>query len=220
MKKSVLTSFTLALLMPVVVLADSVRFDNPAPVSSAYSKTTQIPGVPELGPSAGIAPLAISIVPPVQVPSEDWDIYGVRLNIFVGAHRDVAFIDVGVLGNIVYGNLSGVQLAGIYNRIGNSDGAIEGACIMNDVRHDFCGVQLALCNRVSGDMEGLQAGLINLTQDGAGLQMGAFNRAERFSGLQIGIANYAYQLNGLQIGVFNVIEDSNIPFMPLINAAF
>ena len=143
-----------------------------------------------------------------------------RLNIFVGEHRNVGFVDVGVLGNIVNGNLTGVQLAGIYNRVGSSDGAIEAACIMNDVRHDFCGVQLGLVNRVGGDMEGLQAGVINMTQDGAGIQMGLFNRAERFSGLQIGVANYAYQLEGVQIGVFNVVEDSNIPFMPVLNAAF
>ena len=220
MKKSVLNSLAAALVVPAVMLADSVRFDQTAAESSAFSKTTSVPGVPELGPCAGIVPLAISIVPPAEFPGPDWDVYGVRLNIFVGEHRNVGFVDVGVLGNIVNGNLTGVQLAGIYNRVGSSDGAIEAACIMNDVRHDFCGVQLGLVNRVGGDMEGLQAGVINMTQDGAGIQMGLFNRAERFSGLQIGVANYAYQLEGVQIGVFNVVEDSNIPFMPVLNAAF
>ena len=203
-----------------MLVADTVSFNNKAAVSSQFSGTSINAAAQDLPPSEGIAPIAISIFPPVQFPPASWDVYGFRLNVFVGHHRDVGFIDVGVLGNVADGNLIGVELAGLYNRVGSSDGAIQAACIMNQVEHDFCGVQLGLVNNVRGDMEGLQAGAINLTQDGTGIQMGVFNRAERFSGLQIGVANYAYQLQGVQIGVFNVIEDSNIPFLPIVNAAF
>lgn len=200
--------------------ADAVTFGNNAAESTQFARETTIPGVSELPPCGGIAPLAISIVPPAQLPPLDWDVYGVRINVFVGHHRNVAFVDAGILGNIVDGNMTGIELAGIYNRIGSSDGAIQAACIMNYVKHDFCGVELGLANRVGGDMQGLQAGAVNLTGDGAGIQLGIINSAERFSGLQVGLVNYAYQLEGVQIGAFNVIEDSNIPFLPLINAAF
>ena len=202
------------------ILADGVSFKNDAAESSQFVRDTSVAGVPELPPCGGYAPLAISIVPPVQLPPADFDIYGARLNVFVGQHRNVAFVDAGVLGNIVDGNLTGAELAGFYNRIGSSDGAIQVAGIMNYVKHDFCGVELALVNRVGGDMQGIQAGAVNLTEDGAGIQLGLINSAERFSGLQVGVVNYAYQLEGLQIGAFNVIENSNIPFLPLINAAF
>lgn len=211
---------TVCMATGMLAFADSVSFREANMQSSQFSRDTQIAGQAELVASGGISPIGISLVPPVQFPPRDWDIYGVRLNIFVGAGRDVGFIDVGVLGNIVDGNLSGIEIAGLYNRIGSSDGAIQAACIMNYSKHDFCGVQLGLVNSVDGDMQGLQAGAVNLAQDGAGVQLGVFNRAERFSGLQIGFANYAYQLEGVQIGVFNVIEDSNIPFMPIVNAAF
>lgn len=219
MKKTLAIVITIAC-ASVAAMADGVSFGNKASESSQFARDTTVAGSPELSPCGGIAPLAISIVPPAQVPPQDWDIYGVRINVFVGRHRNVAFVDAGILGNIVDGNMTGVELAGIYNRIGSSDGAIQAACIMNYVKHDFCGVELGLANRVRGDMQGLQAGVVNLTGDGAGIQMGVINSAERFSGLQVGLVNYAYQLEGVQIGAFNVIEDSNIPFLPLINAAF
>ena len=202
------------------LVADTVTFNNKAAASSQFAGNYVHHTAQELPPAEGIAPIAISFFPPVQFPPASWDVYGVRLNVFVGHHRDVGFIDAGVLGNVADGNLIGVEIAGLYNRVGSSDGAIQAACIINVVERDFCGVQLGLVNSVDGDMQGLQAGAINLTQDGAGIQMGVFNRAERFSGLQVGLANYAYQLQGVQIGAFNIIADSNIPFMPLLNVAF
>lgn len=214
------TIAALAALATTALFADTVSFNNKASTSSQFAGSTVNYAAQELPPAEGIAPLAISIFPPAQFPPATWDVYGVRLNVFVGHHRNVGFIDAGVLGNVADGNLTGVEIAGFYNRVGSSDGAIQAACIINYVEHDFCGVQLGLVNVVNGDMQGLQAGAINLTQDGAGIQMGVFNRAERFSGLQVGVANYAYQLQGVQIGAFNVIGDSNIPFLPLINAAF
>ena len=201
-------------------MADTVIFGNQAAESSQFSTRSVAAPQQPAAPADGFTPFAISLFPPAQFPAETWDVYGLRINVFVGRHRDVGFIDAGVLGNVATGNMTGIELAGLYNRVGSSDGAIQAACIMNSVERDFCGMQLGLVNSVDGDMQGLQAGAVNLTQDGAGVQMGVFNRAERFSGLQIGLANYAYQLQGVQIGAFNVIGDSNIPFLPLINAAF
>lgn len=220
MKKSLSLIVSLAIL-PTVLFSDIVRFGGAPTEGSHFSRRTTYPDIPEVPPSAGIVPFAFSIIPPAQFPPTDWDVYGLRVNAFVGHHRDVAFIDVGFLGNIADGNLSGIEIGGLYNRIGSSDGAIQIGGLLNYVQREFCGFQASfLVNRVEGDMEGLQVAAVNMTQDGAGIQIGVLNRAERFSGLQIGLANYAYQLQGVQIGVFNVIEDSNIPFMPVLNVAF
>lgn len=201
--------------------ADQVRFDAPAAGSSHFTSIERIAGRPVPGPSAGITPLAISLVPPVQFPDENWDVCGLRLNLFVGRHRDVSFVDLGLLGNNVDGNLTGLEVAGLFNRIGSSDGAIQVAGLFNYVERDFCGVQGSLLvNRSDGDLEGLQLGSVNLGQDVSGLQVGLFNRAERANGLQIGLVNYAYQMQGVQIGLINVIADSNVPFMIGLNAAF
>jgi len=217
-RKTMLAAFAAAIATALV--ADTVTFNNKTSASSQFAGSSVNYAAQELPLAEGFSPFAISFFPPAQFPPQSWDIYGFRLNVFVGHHRDVGFIDAGVLGNVADGNLIGVEIAGLYNKVGSSDGAIQAACIFNYVEHDFCGVQLGLVNSVNGDMQGLQAGAVNLTQDGAGIQMGVFNRAERFSGLQVGVANYAYQLQGVQIGAFNVIGDSNIPFLPLINAAF
>lgn len=214
------TIAALAAAAATALMADTVSFNNKSATSSQFAGRTVNVAAQELQPADGISPFAISLFPPAQFPPQTWDIYGFRLNVFVGHHRNVGFIDAGVLGNVADGNVTGVEIAGLYNRIGSSDGAIQAACIMNYVDQDFCGVQLGLVNSVNGDMQGLQAGAINMTQDGSGIQLGVFNRAERFSGLQVGVANFAYQLQGVQIGAFNVIADSNIPFLPLINAAF
>ena len=207
--------------IPVALCADTVLFDLHTANSSQFSRDVVRAGETELPPSAGIVPFALSIVPPFQFPGYDWDVYGVRVNAFVGHHRDVCFVDIGGFGNIADGNLCGLEVGGLYNRVGSADGAIQIAGLFNYVHHEFCGLEVSLLvNRVDGDMQGMQFAPVNLTQDGAGFQIGAFNRAERFTGLQIGVANYAYQMQGLQIGLFNIIQDSNIPFMPVINAAF
>lgn len=221
MKTSSVVYFIAFAIFSSMAFADMITFAGEnQKQSSQFETRVKVAGTPDSAPFVGVLPIAISLVPPAQVPLSDWDVFGVRLNVFVGEHRNVAFVDGGVLGNIVNGSLLGVQLAGIYNEVGSSCGAIQVAGFFNHIKHDFCGIQLSLVNRVDGDMQGLQAGLVNLTQDGAGLQFGVFNRAERFSGLQLGVANYAYQLQGLQVGVFNVIEDSSVPFMPVINVAF
>lgn len=201
--------------------ADTVHFGTPAEGSSHFSPTRRNASTPVPGPSAGIAPFAFSIVPPAQFPPEDWDIYGLRVNLFVGHHRDVAFVDIGLFGNYADGNLLGLEGAGLFNSVGSSNGAIQLAGIYNSVSRDFCGLQGAfIANVVDGDMIGLEVAAINLAQDMSGIQIGLFNRAERASGLQIGVVNYAYQMEGLQIGLLNVIGDSNIPCLPILNAAF
>ena len=70
------------------------------------------------------------------------------------------------------------------------------------------------------DVYGLELGVWSWTQNMTGLQIGVVNTVDRCNGLQIGVINTARQMRGVQIGVVNVINDSDIPFFPVINAWF
>lgn len=175
----------------------------------------------EFPPAAGVSPFAFSILPGASVPSEDWSVAGLRLNLFAGRHRDLCGIDVGGLGNELTGELRGIQGAGVWNRVGGAPAAIQGAGIANLCEKDFCGVQSAgIYNRTGGILTGLQAGFVNRASGLAGVQVGAFNSIAAGSGVQIGVLNMARALEGLQIGLFNVNENSTVPYLPIVNLAF
>lgn len=176
---------------------------------------------PELPPAAGILPFAIGIFPAVELPAQDWDVALFRLNLFVGRHRDVYGLDVGVIGNETTGEFVGVEAAGLYNRVGWSEGAFQFAGILNRSAGDFAGLQAAFAaNITDGTITGFQCGLVNRAARLDGLQIGFFNIAETGSGVQIGVWNSAQSLEGLQIGLGNYNADSSIPFFPIVNFAF
>ena len=204
---------------------------------------------PKLPPAAGILPFALGIFPAVELPAQDWDVALFRLNLFVGRHRDVYGLDVGAIGNETTGEFVGVQAAGLYNRVGWSEGAFQFAGILNRSAGDFAGLQAAVAANVADGtmtgfqcslfnraarLNGLQIGLFNFVEAGSGFQCGLFNRAARLNGLQIGLFNFvesgsgyqiglwnsAQSLEGLQIGLGNYNADSSKPFCPVVNFAF
>ena len=176
---------------------------------------------PHLSPAHGISPLGIGILPAVEIPSKDWDVALLRLNVFVGRHREVYGLDVGVIGNETAGEFVGVQAAGFYNRIGYSEGAFQFAGVINRCAGDFAGLQTAVAaNITDGTMSGFQFGLVNRAARLDGLQIGIFNITETGTGVQIGVWNSAQSLEGLQIGLGNYNADSSMPFLPVINFAF
>ena len=92
--------------------------------------------------------------------------------------------------NLNFGDIDGIQLAGLANTGG-------------EVR----GIQIAgLFNR-GGEVRGIQlAGLLNI--------------AESVRGIQIGLINGTEELSGLQIGLLNYISESPVPILPIINLKF
>ena len=172
-------------------------------------------------PAGGHSPRAHSVFPAVEAPAQDWDVGFLRVNLFVGRHRDVYGLDVGAIGNETTGDFVGVQAAGLYNRVGWSEGAFQFAGILNRSTGDFAGLQAAFAANVAdGTMTGFQCGLVNRAARLDGLQIGFFNIAETGSGVQIGFWNSAQSLEGLQIGFGNVNADSSMPFFPVVNFAF
>lgn len=172
-------------------------------------------------PAVGVSPLAFSILPTLEAPCDKWSVHGLRINILAGRHRDVAGFDFAGLGNITVEDFDGLQVAGLWNSIGCSDGAIQLAGVLNRCDRDFTGLQAAfLVNIAEGTCEGVQIAPINRAIDLSGLQLGIYNNIDRGAGTQIGIINYARSLEGLQIGAINIIGDSTIPFCPFVNFAF
>ena len=173
--------------------------------------------------TAGVFPISIGLIPPAQFPAEDWDVMGLRLNIFVGQHNNVGFIDLGVLGNLSHGDVMGLEIAGVWNQVAQNAQAIQIAGIGNHVLGQFKGLQFAgVVNygNISADVQGLQLACANVAGGLEGIQIGLFNRAEEVSGLQVGVINMTRNMSGLQLGLINIISDSNVPFMIVLNAAF
>ena len=165
---------------------------------------------PELRPAESCScpstPFAISFAPGFEAPGEDWDVFGIRLNIFAGRHHDVAFLDLGTVANLASGEACGLQVAGIYNQVDSSEGIFQAAFVANYCRNSLSGVQVSAVN-VAGTVCG-------------GVQAGVFNRAEALTGLQIGVVNYTHQAEGIQIGLLNIIADSPCAVMPIVNIGF
>ena len=156
--------------------------------------------------ASATTPLAVSLAPGFGVPDEDWNICGIRLNIFAGKHHDISFLDVGTIANLAAGEANGLQLAGVYNQADSCGGALQIAGVANRCDNGFVGIQSALVN-AAGTVAG-------------GLQIGVFNRTESLTGLQIGVVNYTHEAVGLQIGLLNVIADSPCAIMPIVNIGF
>ena len=150
---------------------------------------------------------AVSFAPKFEAPSETWDVAMLRLNVLVGRHRAVYALDVGVLGNMADYKMDGIGVAGLFNSVGESDGAFHIAGLFNFAAFDFSGCQIS--------------GIYSCTEGThCGLQIGVGNYAGKLTGLQIGAFNYAECLNGVQIGLVNVNRSSCVAFLPIANAAF
>lgn len=134
---------------------------------------------------------AFGIVPALEWPAANSEVDGFRFNLFAGEHVDVYGFDLGVFGNFVRREVGGLQIAGLFNIVGESDGALQIA---------------VACNYCKGDFGGVQVGLVNVTEKGRGLQLGLVNRANILYGVQIGLANF--------------IDASPVSFFPIVNCAF
>ncbi len=140
------------------------------------------------------SPIAIGLFPPLQLPSSEYGIRGIRLSLF-GMHRESQGIDLAVLGNVSKNKFSGLAIAGLFN--------------YNPGLSTVVGLQMAaLAN-------------INLgTNSVYGVQLAAYNKAGTVYGLQIGLFNVANELHGVQIGLFNINKAGPFHGSPIINASF
>lgn len=133
----------------------------------------------------------------------------------------------------------GIQAAGFANRAHDLFGVQIGYVDVADVLGGLqaggyaeadraAGAQVAIVCRAD-ELEGLQIGVANVcldlddpskAGDMSGAQLGLVNVCNRGTGLQLGLWNHAKSFAGVQIGLVNVIEDHEVPFLPIFNAGF
>ncbi len=151
----------------------------------------------------GFSPVMLSFIDPVQVPSHDFDVGGLRINIIYGRCCNLDGLDIGVVG--VADNHANGWLAN---------------WLVNYAAGDGVGLHTGAVNYFGGDFKGLQIGLVNWIDSGDIFQVGVYNGGYNVQGLQIGVINTADKMQGLQIGLVNVISNSDLSFFPIINGYF
>lgn len=149
------------------------------------------------------APAMLSFVTPLQVPTRDFDVQGLRINLVYGECHDFRGLDVGAVGRST-GDSKGIHIA----------------LLATVTEGDTLGCQLGTVNYVKGSFKGLQAGVANYGAKTRGLQIGVFNGANDIAGFQVGLINVTHTMMGVQVGLVNVISDNDVPFIPLVNGYF
>lgn len=178
---------------------------------------------PKSVPGVHSFPLAISLIYPLQAPTEDWDVLGFRFNILTGKHNNVGFLDLGGIANFTSGDLTGLSIAGLWNEVDCNMNGIQIGGICNYVEGDATGFQLAALinlNNRRAETAGIQIAAANVAGRLNGIQIGAYNQTEDMTGMQIGALNITNYLSGIQIGVCNIIRKSVCPVMIGINVGF
>lgn len=195
---------------------------------------------------ADSTPVMGSLITPVQLPSSDYDVTGLRLSLIYGQCNSFTGLDLGI-ANRSTGDFLGIGLGGanivekrvvgghlgLVNWNGSSvsewTSVSKGAQIgIVNYAGAFCGLQDGFLNISDNVFTGLEVGLLNFANDINGVQCGGYlifgaNFASgTLSGLQIGLVNYAAKMDGgLQIGIVNIISEGGwMPVFPILNGDF
>lgn len=176
-----------------------------------------------------VSPVAIGILPPIQFPTDDYSITGLRLSALWGWHRDLYGVDIGGLGNVTEQSFVGIAIAGGVNLTQGSTTItglqLAGVTNINTNKADVYGFQIAGIlnwNKAASSVNGVALSLLNIGPhtDIRGVQVGLVNRAQTVYGLQIGLVNMAKSVHGLQIGLINFHENGLFYVAPVLNFGF
>jgi len=137
--------------------------------------------------SAPMTPVMFSLFNPAQVPAENYDVKGLRIDLLYGKCHNLHGLDAGLVNHTV---------------------------------NKEVGLAAGLVNYAEKSFTGLQVGGVNIGKEVHALQVGVYNGADDMSGFQIGLINHARIMRGVQIGVINVIENNDLPFLPIVNFFF
>jgi hypothetical protein len=177
---------------------------------------------------AAMSPLSVSLVPPLEFPPSDFTVTGLRASVLWGSHRNVYGIDLGLIGNMTEGQMTGIAASGVFNYNRGSTTAIglqaAGIANVNLNKARIYGVQVAAVNsnKAESVVVGLQAGLVNLASftDIRGFQVGVYNKAHDVVGFQLGVINECDSLHGIQIGLLNFNAKGLFSVAPILNIGF
>jgi len=133
---------------------------------------------------APMTPVMLSLFNPAQVPSEDYNVAGLRIDLLYGKCRNLTGLDAGLV-NHATGKVIGLE-----------------AGLVNYVEKDFIGLQAGGVN-IATRMTGLQVGVYNGADDVSGIQIGLINNTRIMRGFQVGFVN-VIQNNDLSfLPIFN-----------------
>jgi len=115
-------------------------------------------------------------------------------------------------------DVAGLRLGVFYGKCRNLTGLDVG--FVNHATGHETGLAVGFVNYVEKNFTGLQVGVANTADKTMALQVGLYNGADDVSGIQIGIINNTRIMRGFQVGVINVIQNNDIPFLPIFNCFF
>ncbi len=144
-------------------------------------------------------------------------LYG-RVGAIDGAQLGVVNVVTRGAGNGVPASMFGLQIGLLANVVSGDVSGLHAASLLNFARGDLEGIELAAgANMVSGSATGLQgAFLFNSADDVTGTQVAAVNVAGDVDGLQIGLVNVARKVRGVSVGLVNVADDiEGVPLAPI-----
>lgn len=159
-------------------------------------------------------PVQLSL-PGLNLPASS-QVEGARFSVLYGETNSVKGVDLPIFALSDTRNFTGVQL-GIFFGAGR-------------VRHEFNGVAINAINWHEGRDQGLNIGIVNITNNVNGLNLGLanfsqgnalanvgfINYAERTT-FQFGLVNATQHLDGIQIGLANYAANGIFPILPLVN---
>lgn len=158
---------------------------------------------------------------------------GVQVAGFTWAVQDVYGLQVGAVANVVRENVVGVQLGLVNADFGELNDGLAVGAVNYSLAYDgvqvaalnwnatvSAGVQVGVGNYAAEEYAGGAVGAVNLAGAMTGCQLGAVNCANDVTGCQIGFVNATERLHGVQIGALNLVTESVLPIMVVVNASF
>lgn len=155
-------------------------------------------------------------------------------NATVGYSAGNRIFEVGGLGNINRGNVSGLQIASLFNIVKKEMRGLQISGIVNRAKEvrgvqitgitNTCdllrGGQISFINNYSNNSRGgLQvAGMVNKVVNGkTSMQISSISNDADTVGVQIGLINSAKKVSGLQLGLINVSDTASGIVLGLFN---
>ncbi len=112
----------------------------------------------------------------------------------------------------ISGDLCGFQ-PGALNLAKSLEGFQAGAVNLSDALY---GLQGGVIFNKTGEMVGVQLGLLNITSEISGFQSGLINITDESDGVQLGLLNFSDN-SGIQFGLLNFIKGATFPVLPFVN---
>lgn len=184
----------------------------------AFCAQAEEPAVPAENPSSAFN---LALWSPCQTADPCADVTGLGITIFWAECQDLNGLELGLVGNMVKGDLKGAQGTIGFNLLDGNGWGLQWCYGFNIAEGSFHGWQDSVgANVCKADLFGFQTSCSNYANVLHGVQVGFVNTTHDCHGLQLGLINLTEQMSGIQIGVLNFIKDSPLPFFPIANAKF